>query len=174
MKKRNAGFGVVGTTLVVTVVAVVGFVLWRVYGVPDSKQNSPASASTSEGTTIDANAGYVVIKEWGVRFKPTDGLVAVRYFMVAGAEDRTVSFTTDELSQIEPSCGVASGKIVLGGLMRTTTPSNSLGKLHGPINGYYYYSKGPQAPCASAEHEQLEGKTLGLVLLSLESLEPAK
>src|SRR5207302_6826042 len=92
--KQQSGFGVIPIIVIVAIVVVLGLVDYQIYTAQMNKpaanssttnnQTSPASSQPSNTTPnpaqqADPNAGYVVIKEWNVRFKPVSGLTGVEY-----------------------------------------------------------------------------------------------
>jgi hypothetical protein len=167
-QSKQQGFGVVAVLAIVVVIAVVGFVGWRLY---DASQKPAGNNPSTQEPQTDPNEGYVVIREWGVRFKPVEGLTGVQYYK-PHSSDNFFAFTTDELASADVNCAATSGYIALGGITRTAEAS-STGKKHGPINGYYYYTQGPSAACSSRPNE-LEGLVVPKLLQSLDSLEAAK
>lgn len=189
-RQKQAGFGMaVIITTIVVVLAVGGLVAWRVYVAnKQSAQNNssqpvatPASQSTTPIPQSDPNAGYVVIKEWGVRFKPVDGLKRVIYGPVVQPDTSvaTMGFSTDELVAADANCTVARGAI--GVLTRMTSipesmpPSFVAATIH--IGAYYYYYAGVQAVCADkpgTSTDQLQVQTGNLLRTSIATLEAAK
>lgn len=90
MKAHQKGFSVVELLVVVVVVGLLGAVGWLVYDRQKSKTDNNTTTQTSqeekkqetpkqETVKPDPNAGYLVVKEWGLRFKTPSGLTDVRY-----------------------------------------------------------------------------------------------
>ncbi len=89
MKINQKGFSVVEILIIIVVVGLLGVVGWFVYDRQKDKtsdtSNTQAStmqkdeASKQETKKADPNEGYLVVKEWGVRFKTPSGLSDVRY-----------------------------------------------------------------------------------------------
>jgi prepilin-type N-terminal cleavage/methylation domain-containing protein len=78
MQTHQKGFSVIEILLVVVVVGLIGVVGWLVYDHQNSK--AAQTANTQVGTTQKApNEGYVVVKEWGLRFKAPSGLADIKY-----------------------------------------------------------------------------------------------
>jgi Tfp pilus assembly protein PilV len=92
MKKNKKGFSIIELLIIIVVVGLLGVVGWLVYDRQKSKtsetpstQNTQATASPQEQTPTqetkkpDPNEGYLVVKEWGLRFKTPSGLTDVKY-----------------------------------------------------------------------------------------------
>lgn len=123
----------------------------------------------------DPNKGYIVIKEWGVRFKSTEGLKDVEYSKVEGLTEDDLTFTTTELSEKSEFCRKETGQILLGLLTRAKEEDPQNGGVVAKIGDYIYQYRGPQAACTQDTADvQLEGKTVIRLSESLRSLEAAK
>ncbi len=97
MKTNQKGFSIVEILVVIVIVGLLGAVGWLVY---DSQKDKTSETSNTSSTTKkaetpkqetvkpDPNAGYLVVKEWGLRFKTPSGLTDVRYAI----NDDTVAF----------------------------------------------------------------------------------
>lgn len=179
-RSKQQGFGAVAIIAAVVVLAVVVFVGWRIYDAsqpadtnnqPTNSNNQPGNTNQPSQTQTDPNEGYVVIKEWGVRFKPVDGLTGVQYYKV-GTNSEFFAFTTEALAQADPNCAAASGNIALAGITRSKDAAGT-GKQHGPINDYYYYTRASGAACSTNPND-LEGPVVSKLLQSLDTLEAAK
>lgn len=88
MKKNEKGFSVVEIILVLLVVGLIGVVGFMVYKNHSKKaDNSTTTTTTTQPSTTqtkttqatDPYAGYLVVKEWGLRFKIPSGLTDVQY-----------------------------------------------------------------------------------------------
>jgi len=185
---KQSGFGiVVGIIAAVLVIALLGLIGWRMYGqfkqntsaTPNTQTTSPNASGHTQPT--DPNAGYFVIKEWGVRFKPVSGLDGLEYVMKTSIS--RADFTTQQLAQADPTCDAseASGFPGLGGLSRYAT--NAEQPITGAtflttINGYKYYYGGGGAPCADSTTNATATNLLSTekpeLVDSLRSLEAAK
>lgn len=188
MKKSNQ-YGFSPIVLIVAVVAVllVGIVVWRVWDASQQPQQNNSSGNNqqqsnsqeptnnnqnTEEPQTDPNEGYVVIKEWGVRFKPTTGLTGLKYFKPAALTSDQLTFTTETLASASASCSEASGQIVLGLLTRSVDPNEQNGGVLAKIGNYSYQYRAPQAAC-SADY-QMESQIISSIIESLKSLEAAK
>lgn len=115
---------------------------------------------------------YVVIKEWGVRLKPAQGVGTLQYRLSKGGENDAAYFSTTELANANSRCGVEADKTSTAVITRKKD-GNGTGKRYGPINGYYFYSRASDAACTDPPYD-LEQKTANLILQSFDSLEAAK
>ena len=123
--QRQQGFSLAIISIIVLALCIAGIIVWRVYDSNQHKQDSQWQASSTNQTTstatttdntqqsaqkTDPNAGYIVIKEWGVRFKPVDGLDGVVYGVgfnkVSSTEE--ARFSTTQLAEYSNSCGVGT------------------------------------------------------------------
>lgn len=193
---KKAGFGVVSVVTVIAAIGLAGFIGWRLYDANQNKQSSSTDSSsqtqqTNDGTQTqpsdqtnqtDPNQGYVLIKEWGVRFKPVDGLSGVAYSIgnIKGSNG-TASFSTDELAKHGDSCSASqTGMAPLGKLIRTqgtkedaATPVSTSYAVQ--IGDYYYQYMTPQSVCSDdSAATALQSQTLALFKVAIKSLEAAK
>lgn len=178
---KQKGFGTV-LLIVVVVLAVAGVVGWSVYSGKKAPNNS-ATQSTSQATQqkqiastaastnnqaqqaqIDPNAGYVVIKEWGVRFRAVGGLEAAMYTITPTSTDQEdpsdptsrpipmagelAVFSTKALTQYGDSCSdKVDGRNPLGKIYRSKRAVKN-GEFLKQIGEYYYRYSGPQSVCS--------------------------
>jgi Tfp pilus assembly protein PilV len=167
--KHQSGFGAV--LIIVAVVVVIGilsFVGWEVYTRHYKSNSSTAKSQATNKVTplkhsegfaskptpsANPNAGYFVVSQWNVRFKPSAGLSGLEYVIW---DSGTAVFTTQQLAQLVPACDAtqASGYSGIGGLTRvSTSASQPIGSpmLLSTIDGYNYYYEGVQSPCVATE-----------------------
>jgi prepilin-type N-terminal cleavage/methylation domain-containing protein len=99
MKQNQKGFSVVEILIVIAVIGLIGAVGWLVYYRQKTKtsDSQPATQTSTEQKDAveaqptqktDPNEGYLVVKEWGLRFKTPTGLTDVKYTI----HDDTVAF----------------------------------------------------------------------------------
>lgn len=183
---RSAGFGVVGVVVIVLAVLAIGLIGWRVYDAnqkPEANTSAPTSSEAQDAplaveSTQDSNVGYVVIKEWGVRFKPTEGLTDVVY--AADADKQAMIFSTVSLSEYGETCSAKStSHTPLGRLYRTQGDKDDARHLSTiyatQVGDYYYQFAGPQSICADNDSAiKLQTESLNLIKESIKSLEAAK
>lgn len=187
---KTSGFSPVIIIIAIATIAIIALVGWRIY---DSAQNSQttqnsqtnanqqeeAQEQNNDTQTIqtDPNEGYVVIKEWNVRFKPVDGLSGVEYgrqFNV-GSYD-SFAFTTKELADISTNCRIgAQGYSQLGLITRDTKADPMNREVIAHIDEDYYFYARPQSVCVmNSDDVDLEVVTLNKLKESLKTLEQAK
>lgn len=159
--------------IAILVLAVIGLLVWRFVGNSTETTGTQASSSQSSSVQTDPNKGYVVLDDWGVRFKPTDS-TTYTYAKVTDTSDDIYGFSTDVLAAMGKYCVASEGR--KGSVIRRTTADVS-GVVGDPgqllntsamINGYYYYYTGPQsAGCTDAEptQQQLQTETGQVALI---------
>lgn len=172
---KEIGFGTIGIIIAVVVVVLVGFGSWRIYDVNKSKTTTQTAANQDETppknqtSQLNPNEGYVVIKEWNVRFKPVEGLEGVEYFRPSGSEKDSFTFTTVAMANAASGCSPSSGGIVVGLVTRSKEVEPLYGGVLAKIGDYYYQYRGPQATCGAGD--ELESKIAPEISQSLKSLE---
>lgn len=204
--QKIRGFTLIETLIALAAVVILGLIGWRIYDsrhndqstkdttatTTKNSQNSTAnstSKTTSDSTQTDPNQGYVVIKEWGVRFKPVEGLEGVEYavrpvaaeFADTGdtevpAGSEKAAFTTAQLVHLSPNCDVKANDIIGVGAVQRSTSSIDV---HAEwfikeISGHYYYYYGPQSVCGYPDTTELHQASRDRLRESLRSLEPAQ
>jgi len=168
---KQSGFGIIPVIVIIAAVAVLGVVGWRVF---TAQTSNPAMSNTTT-TQSDSNAGYVVIKEWGVRFKPVDGLTDVIY--ASGPTVQAINLSTSSLKALDSNCDPDKAPAI-GGIERTTTPYNDPQGPHpqslGVLGSYYYYDS-PQSTCSDTKSTQdSEAQQITLLKQSVVLLEAAR
>lgn len=181
-REKTEGFGALGAIIVVLVALFIGLIGWRIYDANKPQRSATTAPSQTEGkveSTQEApavpNDGYVVIKEWGVRFKPVDGLVGVVYS--ADKDNQAMSFSTLALAEYGDSCIVE--KMPLGRLIKTKGSKEDAQQLNTAhavqVNDAYYQYLAPQAICSENEAAiKLQTDTINLFRQAVRSLEAAK
>lgn len=150
---------------------------------PTNTQPTQTQQTTPTPTQSD---DYVVIKEWGVKFKKPAGMSDLKY--VLGASDANggiISFSTQKLENLDKQlstgklyCSAANGPI--GNLGRDNRlPSKDPNDLGYPTNlkigSYYYWFNGPQATCSSNQQvNDLESSQIKPLEAALSKLEAVK
>ncbi len=141
-------------SLGILVIVAVGYTAWL------SMQTSNVSNTQT----------YVALKEWGVRFKLSQGLAHVIYFEPDSSTGNTsFTFTTTDLSSHWPDCSPSSRHIVLGLITRSAQEEPASGKTLAKINNYFYQYRGPQAACS--DDPAAESRLVHLFMESLKSLQ---
>src|SRR5688572_6155328 len=184
------GFNAVILTLIIGAIAVVGsIILWRVR---EDKPTDTATQATDllatsqssvaeQSVQEDPNKDFVVIKEWGVRFKPS-GLSGIRYKIGAQSSlaDENVTFTTDTLAKYGAACsGTQDGDAPLGILTRTKQQKDEFHSESGAfvkrVGDYYYQYITPEAACSDeAEARAYQIKATSAFKDSIFTIELAK
>lgn len=160
MKTNQKGFSVVEVLIVVVIVGLIGTVGWFVYDRQKSKnneqpvtQNSQQNQETiKQETKADANEGYLVVKEWGLRFKMPSNITDVQYRVYgdtvafyAKPTGSAVAYRSDyeAIYSDEATYGKNNPKYAKGTLYRSAESSkDKVGtKIEGKkIGNYYYYT----------------------------------
>ncbi|MGD8373471.1 MAG: hypothetical protein PVI21_01265 [Candidatus Woesebacteria bacterium] len=184
---NQKGFSPILIIITIATIALLGFIAWRVWDTnqnnnqtqqtttDQSKTTETTSTNSQPTQTTDPNQGYVVIKEWGVRFKPVEGLDAedVVYFADEATDgDEKYVFTTKTLIDREPSCDNTG----IVGVVKTGGEKDAglmYGNLLGTIGGKYYYTRSLGAACSSSSDnytfESQQGSLIRDSILSLEA-----
>src|SRR5579859_4766997 len=120
VSKKQPGFsmiiGIVAAILVIAVVGYGGYRLYNHYNQPSKQTNNATSTSQNTNQTpignsnqsstraqpVDPNAGYFVIKEWEVRFKPVSGLGDLKYAL--RFNNNQAVFSTTAITLVDPKC----------------------------------------------------------------------
>lgn len=185
MARNQKGFGTVWIVIsIVAVLVVAGLIIWRLMSTnqtantqtpAQTESDSPAESQPTNGQSqADANQGYVVIKEWGVRFKPTQALGEVRYAKIKDFPHDAYKFTTTALVEREPNCSENSNAM-LGALYRNKQTSPEFGTNLATIDSYYYQYRGSDAACGeNRANDEFESSIRMELEKSLKTLEAAQ
>lgn len=148
MKNNQKGFTIVEVLIVLLVIGLIGGATWYVLQSKDKKSPATNTSQTQQEASkeTDTNEGYLVVKEWGLRFKTPSGLSDVRYTVhddrvdfFAKPADSSVQYRSDydkfENGRSQYATGVlyrstGSTKPLVGD---TTTEGKKVGD-------YYYYT----------------------------------
>jgi cytoskeletal protein RodZ len=180
MNKKQSGFShmmIIVVVLAVVLIGALGFIFWQNF-IQNKSDNakkedtSKVSTKQSETTTTnntanitDKNKGYLVLSDWGVRFKlPSDlGSRQITYYKgVPGYTDSGkyvtgdgYSFSTNDVEALGENCAYNASDywMPLASVTRYTSPYNQGSAVEGPtlikkLGNYYYYTRGPQALCS--------------------------
>ncbi len=158
MRKNKKGFGVVEIILIIVVIGLIVAASWlfldsRKSSTGDKETNTGNSqqttnndeAKTPEGTKPDPNAGYLVLKDWGLRFKIPSGLSDVQYRIYG---DRVIFFAKPTGFNVQYRADYdesedSSSRYATGNLYRSTdsTKLNLDYTVQGKkVGDYYYYT----------------------------------
>jgi hypothetical protein len=156
MKQKNkSGFApiIVVILLAVALVAALGFIFYQNMNKKDDKvANTTSTTSTQSSITSTTKAdftGYLVLDDWGVKFKIPIELQSTtinKYKL-----DGHYYFTTSRSETVEGCKNDGTVNPMLRSLSRyeneQKTDGESNGGLISKLGSYYYYSTPPQAPC---------------------------
>lgn len=153
--KNQKGVAVIlEVILLAAVLATVGYIGYRAYTQNQAKKTTETRQET-KNVDEDANEGYLVVKEFGIRFKPTAEQGNLQYVISNYPElgRSFADFTTKELLTADSACTAA--KASLGSVGRYKVGDSVLGekvesmKNATKIGDYYYlYFKAGGAQCS--------------------------
>jgi prepilin-type N-terminal cleavage/methylation domain-containing protein len=151
MQANQKGFSVVEILIVIVVVGLLGAVGWLVYDRQKNKtshtSNTQVSTSQKEETKkVDPNEGYLVVKEWGLRFKTPSGLTDVRYAIHGDAvaffakpTGSNVQYVTDYQKYAD-----SNFRYAIGVLYKSTSSikpfAGDMTREGKKVGDYYYYT----------------------------------
>jgi prepilin-type N-terminal cleavage/methylation domain-containing protein len=157
MKRNEKGFSVVEVLVVIIIVGLIAAIGWFVVGKQkDKATNSDATKNTTqqtadkdttqETTKANPNEGFLVVKEWGLRFKTPTGLADVKYAIhddtlafFAKPSDSSVQYVSNYDKFEDSNFTHAIG--VLYRSTSSTKPFSSDGTRQGEkVGNYYYYT----------------------------------
>jgi hypothetical protein len=141
-------------TLIIALMGALGFIFWQNYTTKSVQTNTSVGTKQASEAKSDLNEGYVVLADWGIRFKTDDSLkttTVVQYKKKEkGQEGREYYLVNTERSEkaAQAACPSLSDPTGLSLYRFTEKPStNSEGQLleaegkllnNTAINGYYY------------------------------------
>lgn len=178
---KQSGFSTAAAIVaVVAVVVVMGLIAWRVMDANKAPATQSPNTTTNQAQIqTDPNEGYVVIKEWGVRFPISEG-IADAVYKVHTTENGTSYAnlsTASIVSKLGEDCGVNSSYSALGQVTRLSnnqevTPGYAVKKQVGDYT-YLYYT--PQTGCSTdASMDETLNQNLALMRSAMDKLEAAK
>ena len=160
MKYRQSGFAhaflIIG--LIVAIVVALGFIFWQnfIYKEPvTNKTETQVIKKPEETKKVDSNAGYVVVDDWGIRFKSVSELSSTNVTYVARSDDNSgtyYAFSTDRIKALGGRCTEQpfgdTVTLTRGSEKPIATPDGELINTE-PLNGYFYVLSGPIASCTN-------------------------
>lgn len=155
--------------IAVLALAVIGLLVWRFVDSNNKKTEEATTSTQTEQSTetkdntkqsvqeADLNEGYIVLEDWGVRFKPSGG---TRFSYSKTKDGDYYRFSTSVLENLGKYCEASEGG--KGTVFRSPTKDPSDSVVYGlplnngqAINGYYYFMQGPQSMgCGDYEPNQ--------------------
>ncbi|MDN5274367.1 MAG: hypothetical protein JWP06_268 [Candidatus Saccharibacteria bacterium] len=164
-KQTGSTHVVIIIILVIALVATLGLVFWQNF---INKKSADTSSNQKKPTTNqpaekvkDPNEGYLVLKDWNIKFKlPTDTTAITYYKKQVEANNKDIEedyeFSTKRVEALGGQCiepnnmgsvirlaVLSRTKVKLENLVSTSVVNNNE-----PIAGYYYYASGAQSICA--------------------------
>jgi hypothetical protein len=151
-----------------------------------TQQTTPQSTTTQTTPTPTQTDDYLVIKEWGVKFKKPAGMSDLKYVLGASnANGGTISFSTLKLENLDKQ--LSTGKLYcsaandpIGHLSRANSlpskdPNDKPYPTNLKIDSYYYWFDGPQATCSDNQQvKDLESSQIKPLEAALSKLEAVK
>lgn len=177
--KRQNGASIVAFTVAIGFALLVGIIAWRLASQERHQSGYQQKTPATAGPQVDPNSGYIVMKEWGVRLKPQEGLQGVVYVVGSqrSVKGDNITFTTQELAAFGDACaGKVDGFTPLGMLVRDAVELEVPAYFEKKIGGYYYAYVAPQASCSEemAARQIQERVVNPLFKPSIVTLEAAK
>jgi hypothetical protein len=164
-KQTGSAHVVIIVILVIALIGTLGFVFWQNFFA--SKDTTPQqeagqiekSSSSSENKSADLDKGYLVLKDWGVKFKLPQTKSEIVYYKEAANGVEYYDFTTKRVEALGETCVEPNSQgfvTRLGSISRSVTknelhPSAYAINNNKPLGGFYYYNSGAQSLCATAE-----------------------
>jgi hypothetical protein len=137
-----------GVILLIAVLVLAGGVGWYVW---DQNKNEgtivnsqPSTQQSAPVANQQSGSDYLVIKEWGVRFKLPDNLkndIDYQYIET----NNWINFGSKKYADIQPYCSSNAGGV---GMLFRTKDLNSISSNYKTVNhigSYYYYSFSPSS-----------------------------
>jgi hypothetical protein len=203
MKKLQEGFSAVEGLLIVIIVGMLGGVGWYVWH--SQKQVDKTYSQTANSSAVpnskkktratDSNAGYFVIKEWGVRAKYSGNLtLGYKIGSLSQPQPALANISSNQLDISDPACKVDLSKTVGygGSIVRYKSTDHYLmgdfnidsGKTaaqyastlkkadYSHVEDYYFFYFGPTGVCSQSQNvKNLMEQTTAAVKAILPSLE---
>lgn len=183
---RSQGFAhaflVIG--LVAALLGALGFIFWQNF-----IHKEPTVTKTQTVTKpqpkeeVESNKGYLVLKDWGIKFKIPETKSEIVYYKVQIDDGFFYDFTTKRVEALGENCvdgNSPGGATRLGAVGRSTTKkTDNIGSR--PFNrnneamgdGYYYYLSYTSALCADTSGD-IQGEDRAVIVNMLDSLSLVK
>lgn len=161
MRKTEQGSAhvIIISILVVALIGAIGFIFWQNVLQPKPSNDSTSKSASSDKTSsksnkkttpTDLNKGYMVLDDWGVRFKEINSVISWSKTSVNSynkPDSDIYYFTTDAWKNLPTACNTEIR------LMRATEKSTAMTSPPIALNneekigGHYYYYTSPQDAC---------------------------
>ena len=146
---------VVVTILGAAILGGLGFALWQNFSQntpqPEASQDQPEdnNLDNQSGEDNQNESGYLVLNDWGVKFKIADALrsTEIKY----SVENDKYAFTTARIEALGGECTKPPFNVTVSLTRHAEKPQPGPATLltEQPINAYYYTTYGPPASCSS-------------------------
>ena len=153
--------------LVIALLFALGFIFWQNFIHKEPTTTEIVTTTPKEKT--DLNKGYLVLEDWGIKFKLPETKSKIVYYKVDNEAGPQYEFTTKRVEALGDSCVEPSKQGTVGRLGILTRSATKFDELYSsnatnnnePLNGYYYYASASNGPCAMDSPEiQLEDRNL--------------
>lgn len=152
---------------------------------PNNTQSTQTQQTTPPPTpTTTQSDDYIVIKEWGVKFKKPAGMSDLKYAVSLNTtESGAVYFSTQQLVNLDKQystgktyCDVDQAPIgSLGRSNHLPGPNDKTFPTNLKIGNYYYWFAGPQATCSDNKQVQnLETQQIAPLKNAISTLQAVK
>lgn len=145
MKKNQQGFGLIIVVLVILIVGAISFGAYLVYDNQKNKNNETVNSTNNANKKNESSEQYLVVKEWGLRFKIPNGLESVEYkingdklAIYAKPSGYSVDYIDGYNQYVDGSSPYAIG-VLYKSNKATETISNGVETQNGKLLGDNYY-----------------------------------
>lgn len=179
---------IVISVLAIALVGALGFIFWQNILQPKPSNVAMNNTTNSEEKTTpqtdkevvptDPNEGYVVLDDWGIRFKETNEKITWSKSSVNSynkPSNDTYYFTTDKWTNLPTACNTEIPLIRMK--EKSTVPTSPPVPLNKEkkIGNYYYYYVHPQSACGDDTLDDAEWMLQAeTVMAFLETIEAKK
>ena len=156
--KAQKGFGLVEIIIIIAIVGLLGVAGWLVYDRQKSPTTADSSAQTAQEPVAkpDPNAGYLVIKEWGVKIKMKDA-AKVTYDYTSqvtdddkGKPDSSITLKVKPEYMPDENC-----KVSVGWTRYTSISDERFLEITKKIGDYFFISGGSPYNCENEANNAL-------------------
>ena len=193
MRRNEKGLAIVEIIVILVIIGLVATVAWLFFDRQQDKvvsENNNQQASSNNETKsdsdsdLDSSEGYLVLKEWGIRFK-VPNLLQDTDIIYTIYDDASMGITTARVKAVLDSCqdaDLSGGTQKVSILVDRSTDGDSFeGRTDGPVelkddqvNGFYYSRSGwlPVTSCLASQVDlqRDDADALDGMLKSIESI----
>lgn len=159
---KNRSFSIIELVIITAVLLLLAFVGWEVYDANRDKQ----ARENLKPRPSQMKDGFVIIKEWGVRFKPDESLGEIMYFKPQGSTEDEFAFNSSKLIELNKDCADEVRFTPLGTISRDLKQNEAkqLVKIDSDNYRYYYHHRAgkicTRTPQSNFTGEQLTQKLI--------------